>query len=88
MASKLVAGKPAISIRTLGGLGRLRPAAGQLQYQSASGQDSVGRRRLADLARLPSMPSGLAKRARMVLLDADGMPNAQIARAVGCRGRR
>lgn len=29
------------------------------------------------------MPSGLAKRARRVLLVADGMPNAQIARAVG-----
>jgi transposase len=41
------------------------------------------RRRLADLARLPSVPSGLAKRARIVLLAADGMPNAQIARTVG-----
>src|SRR5512135_1894881 len=41
------------------------------------------RDRLAELARLPSVPSGLAKRARMVLLAADGMPNAQIARAVG-----
>jgi len=41
------------------------------------------RQRLADLARLPSVPSGLAKRARIVLLAADGMPNAQIARAVG-----
>ena len=41
------------------------------------------RDRLADLARLPSVPSGLAKRARMVLLAADGMPNARIARTVG-----
>src|SRR6266571_4194265 len=41
------------------------------------------RQRLGDLARLPSVPSGLAKRARMVLLAADGMPNAQIARTVG-----
>jgi transposase len=41
------------------------------------------RDRLADLARLRSVPSGLAKRARMMLLAADGMPNAQIARAVG-----
>jgi transposase len=41
------------------------------------------RDRLADLARLPSVPSGLAKRARMVLLAAEGMPNAQIARLVG-----
>src|ERR1039458_2500931 len=41
------------------------------------------RDRLAELARLPSVPSGLAKRARMVLLAADGMPNAAIARAVG-----
>jgi transposase len=41
------------------------------------------RQKLADLARLPSVPSGLAKRARMVLLAADGMPNAEIARRVG-----
>jgi transposase len=41
------------------------------------------RKRLADLARLPSVPSGLAKRARIVLLAADGMPNSQIARTVG-----
>jgi transposase len=41
------------------------------------------RKRLADLARLPSVPSGLAKRARIVLLAADGVPNAQIARTVG-----
>src|SRR5271156_6357406 len=41
------------------------------------------RDRLADLARLPSVPPGLAKRARMVLLAADGMPNAEIARTVG-----
>src|SRR5712691_6532304 len=41
------------------------------------------REKLANLARLPSVPSGLAKRARMVLLAADGMPNAEIARAAG-----
>jgi transposase len=41
------------------------------------------RRRLGALARLPSVPSGLAKRARIVLLAADGVPNAQIARTVG-----
>jgi DNA-binding CsgD family transcriptional regulator len=41
------------------------------------------RERLGDLARLPSVPSGVAKRARMVLLAAGGMPNAQIARTVG-----
>ena len=41
------------------------------------------RQRLADLAGLPSVPSGLAKRARMVLLAADGMANAEIARTVG-----
>jgi transposase len=41
------------------------------------------RQKLADLARLPSVPSGLAKRARMVLLAADGMPNAEIARTIG-----
>ncbi len=41
------------------------------------------RERLAELARLPSVPSGLAKRARIVLLAAEGRPNAQIARTVG-----
>ena len=41
------------------------------------------RERLAELARLPSVPSGLAKRARMVLLASDGVPNAQIARVTG-----
>src|SRR5262249_37170450 len=44
------------------------------------------RKRLADLARLPSVPSGLAKRARIGLLAADGMPNAQIARTGGGSG--
>jgi transposase len=41
------------------------------------------RERLAELARLPSVPSGLAKRARIMLLASDGMPNAQIARVTG-----
>ncbi len=41
------------------------------------------RKRLGELARLPSVPSGLAKRARIVLLAADGAPNAQIARVTG-----
>jgi transposase len=41
------------------------------------------RDRLAELARLPSVPSGLAKRARIVLLAADGKPNAEIARITG-----
>ena len=41
------------------------------------------RERLTDLARRPSVASGLAKRARIVLLAADGMPNAQIAREMG-----
>jgi len=41
------------------------------------------RDRLAELARLPSVPSGLAKRARMVLLAAEGRPNAEIARVAG-----
>ena len=43
--------------------------------------------RLCQLARLLSVPSGLAKRARMILLAAEGMPNAEIARKVGCPGR-
>jgi hypothetical protein len=41
------------------------------------------RKRLSDLARLPSVPSGLARRAKIVLLAADGMANAEIARTVG-----
>src|SRR6266481_6005805 len=41
------------------------------------------RKRLGDLARLPRVPSGLARQARIVLLAADGVPNAQIARTVG-----
>jgi hypothetical protein len=41
------------------------------------------REKLGDLARLPSVPSGLAKRARMILLAAGGMPNAEIARVTG-----
>jgi transposase len=41
------------------------------------------RKKLGDLARLPSVPSGLAKRARMILLAADGVPNAEIARVTG-----
>jgi hypothetical protein len=41
------------------------------------------RKNLGDLARLPSVPSGLAKRARMILLAADGLPNAEIARLTG-----
>jgi transposase len=41
------------------------------------------REKLADLARLPSVPHGLAKRARMILLAADGVPNAEIARLAG-----
>ncbi len=41
------------------------------------------RDQLGELARLPSVPSSLAKRARIVLLAADGVPNAQIARLTG-----
>jgi transposase len=41
------------------------------------------RERLTDLARRPSVPSGLAKRARLLLLAAEGLPNAQIARELG-----
>ena len=52
-------------------------------FCSCPGLREGDRERLAELARLPSVPSGLAKRARMVLLAADGMPNAQIARTAG-----
>jgi transposase len=38
---------------------------------------------LHELARLPGVPSGLAKRARMIMLATEGVPNAQIARGVG-----
>jgi transposase len=41
------------------------------------------RKPLCELTRRPSVRSGLAQRARIVLLAADGMPNAQIAWAVG-----
>ena len=41
------------------------------------------RERLARLARLPSVPAGVAKRARIVLLAADGKPNAEVARLMG-----
>src|ERR1700761_3741745 len=41
------------------------------------------RKKLGELARLPSVPSGLAKRARMILLAAGGVPNAEIARLAG-----
>jgi transposase len=41
------------------------------------------RMRLEDLALASCVPSRLAKRARIVLLAADGMPNAQIALTVG-----
>ena len=49
------------------------------------------REKLGDLARLPSAPSGLAKRARMIRPAANGVPNAEIAdgrddRPVGGRG--
>ena len=37
---------------------------------------------MGDLAR-PSVPSGLAKRARMILLAADGTPNAETTRVTG-----
>jgi hypothetical protein len=41
------------------------------------------RQKLGELARLPSVPCGLAKRARMIMLTADGVPNAEIARITG-----
>jgi hypothetical protein len=41
------------------------------------------RKRLGDLAGLPSVPTGLARRARMILLAAGGVPNAEIARVAG-----
>jgi transposase len=41
------------------------------------------RQLLGDLAQPSDAPNDLARRARIVLLAADGMPNAQIARTVG-----
>ena len=46
------------------------------------------RERLGDLARLPPVPSGLAKRARMVLLAADGSRTRRSPGRSGCRGPR
>jgi len=54
-----------------------------MSFASALVLRAGDRRKPGDLARLPSVPSGLAKRARMVLLAADGVPNAEIARAAG-----
>ena len=42
------------------------------------------RGRLVQLTRSPSVPAGVARRARMVLLAADGVPLRQIAPRVGC----
>jgi transposase len=39
--------------------------------------------RLGDLAQLPAVPAELARRARIVLLAAEGRPNAEIARTLG-----
>jgi len=41
-----------------------------------------GRAELVRLTRSPSVPAGLAQRARIVLLAADGVPLEQIARRV------
>jgi hypothetical protein len=43
----------------------------------------VTARSMGDQARLSSVPSGLAKRARMILLAADGTPNAEATRVTG-----
>ena len=42
------------------------------------------RGRLVQLTRSPSAPAGVARRARIVLLAADGVPLRQIAPRVGC----
>jgi hypothetical protein len=42
-----------------------------------------GRAALARLTRSPSVAAGLAQRARIVLLAADGVPLEQIARQIG-----
>ena len=42
-----------------------------------------GRAELARLRRSPSVAAGLAQRARIVLLAADGVPLEQIARQIG-----
>uniref|UniRef100_UPI001C607ACF helix-turn-helix domain-containing protein n=1 Tax=Pseudonocardia nigra TaxID=1921578 RepID=UPI001C607ACF len=41
------------------------------------------RSRLESLIRSSSVPAGLAVRARIVLLAAEGLPNAEIARRTG-----
>jgi transposase-like protein len=42
------------------------------------------RGRLVQLTRSPAAPAGVARRARIVLLAADGVPLRQIAPRVGC----
>jgi predicted ArsR family transcriptional regulator len=42
------------------------------------------RGRLVQLTRSPSAPAGVTRRARIVVLAADGVPLRQIARRVGC----
>ena len=45
-------------------------------------------KKLTALVRSSSVRAGVAQRARIVLLAADGLPNAEIARRVGVSGRR
>jgi len=42
------------------------------------------RERLVQLTRSPTVPAGVARRARIVLLAADGLPLRPIAPRVGC----
>ena len=46
------------------------------------------REKLVALTRASWGPAGLAQRARIVLLAADGVSNTEIASRVGFRGRR
>jgi transposase len=54
-----------------------------MSFAASLGLRAGDRERLADLVQLPSTPQGLVKRARIVLLAADGVSNAEIGRRVG-----
>ena len=49
---------------------------------------SGDQKRLAEWTRSSSIRAGLAQRARIILLAADGVSNTAIADPSGCRGRR
>ena len=59
-----------------------------MSVAAAVGAAAGDRPELSRLARSSSVRAGLAQRARIVLLAADGVSNTEIAAGSGCRGRR